>query len=757
MEGAQKRNKLTLALYSVPLMLLALAAAAVLFSTVSTIHVIVMAVSVCGALAAAVAVNRALKTQAEAAAQLAREKSELEVQSRLNTVIATHTYDCHFIRDLTGKLIHLSPSCAEFTGYSLEELWAMPDLVVMIHDEDLPRIVARINKMRDGDRDFDDKERYRFVRKDGSIRWVETRLTFIPGITDPNETNLMTAIHDITDLIEAQDKLEDTQAELEKNAQLFKMLAENAHDVVALRPYDGDYYYYSPASSRLSGYSIDELLAKGDINELVHPDDRPAVDQRRRDMEAGKVDPSKPMHFRFVKKDGTVRWGEALVSVVPGLDDPNVPHVMTALHDITEQMEARLELQDAKEDLEGSLASIQRDIDLARTMQEAIVPRSFPNHPKYKAAGYMQAARQVGGDFYEFFDLGYQRIGFAIADVSGKGVSSAFFMTISRTYLETAALVHDSPADVLSEVNQRLSAQNPLFLFVTMFYGVLDLRTGKLVFANGGHNPPMVLRASGDLEELTTTKDPMLGVFEGQSYSSAEMTLHADDVLFLYTDGFTEATNTESEFFGDERFSDCLKSAKDRAPSDVIDQVCLAVDEFTNGAEQADDITCLAITFAGSDEELTETGISDDIAAVPVHPKALLQMESVNDLAHVGSVLDQAQAFWQDWDVPEDDQFNLRMSLEEYLVNLINYGYADQDRHRIHITATRTRLGASVVVIDDATPFNLVKAPEAKTDASLEDRNIGGLGIHIIRNMMDHVSYRTEGGWNRMTMLKGVG
>ena len=748
---------MTVALYLVPLLLLAVAVAAILFGTVTAAHLAVMVFSLAGAFAAALAVHRALKNQSSAAEQLAREKRELEAQSRLNTVIATHTYDCHFIRDLTGKLIHLSPSCAEFSGYSLDELRAMPDLVVMIHEEDLPRIVARINRMRTGDRDFDTKERYRFRRKDGTLRWVETRLTFIPGIDDPSETHMMTAIHDITDLIEAQDELRAAQAELEKSTQLFKMLAENAHDVVALRPYDGGYYYYSPASTRLSGYTLDELLAKGDINELVHPEDRLAVDQRRKDMEAGKVDPSQPMQFRFVKKDGEVRWGEALVSVVPGLDDPNTPHVMTAIHDITELMEARLELETAKVRLEDNLSTIQKDIDLARAMQEAILPRSFPNHPKYRAFGYMQAARQVGGDFYEFFDLGSQRIGFAIADVSGKGVSSAFFMTISRTHLETAAHQNDDPADVLTEVNQRLASQNPLFLFVTMFYGVLDLRTGTLQYANGGHNPPLIVRADGTIEELDGRSAPMLGVFEEQVYTKASVDLRADDVVFLFTDGFTEASNSEYEEFGETRLKEAVGHLSVRTPEAVVDHVCLTVDHFIDGAEQADDITCLALSFAGSDDELGERGLSDDLALQPVHPKAVLNLESINDIAHVGPMLDQMHAFWRDWDVPEQDCFCLRISVEEYLVNLINYGYGRDARRRVHVTATRTGLGASIVVIDDSEPFNLVHAPEAEVSSPVEEREIGGLGIHLIRNMMDHVSYRTEGGHNRLTMLKGVG
>jgi len=203
MSDPSKQKRMTIALYALPFVMVALVAVDTVLGHSSDYHLIVMGLLAASALVAIVVIHNAARLQAESSKQLAAEKRELEIQSRLNTVIATHTYDCHFIRDLTGKLIYLSPSCAEFSGYSFEELWAMPDLVVMIHDEDLPRIVVRINRMRGGERDFNSKERYRFVRKDGSLRWVETRLTFIPGIHNPDETQSMTSMHDLHEPLEA--------------------------------------------------------------------------------------------------------------------------------------------------------------------------------------------------------------------------------------------------------------------------------------------------------------------------------------------------------------------------------------------------------------------------------------------------------------------------------------------------------------------------------------------------------------------------
>ena len=242
-----------------------------------------------------------------------------------------------------------------------------------------------------------------------------------------------------------------------------------------------------------------------------------------------------------------------------------------------------------------TLVALQNELEVASKMQQSILPASFPETPAYEIFGNMEAAREVGGDFFDVITLEDGRMGIAIADVSGKGVPAALFMMSSRTLLKGAAIGMPQPGDVLREVNSLLSDDNDSLMFVTLFYAVYDPANGKLSYANGGHNPPLIVHPDGSSEELPTTEGVALGVMGDLDYEQGEIELAPGDTAVLYTDGVSEAMNASEEEFGMERLHQVFANASQTDARSANSAVFDAVRTFADGTPQSDDITCLTL------------------------------------------------------------------------------------------------------------------------------------------------------------------
>ena len=239
--------------------------------------------------------------------------------------------------------------------------------------------------------------------------------------------------------------------------------------------------------------------------------------------------------------------------------------------------------------------AIQQELEIARKMQLSFLPHEFHLHPQLDLFATMQPAKEVGGDFYDCFALDADRVAVVVADVSGKGVPAAFFMAVSRTLLRAVAQFGSSPSDCLQRLNDLLASNNEEMMFVTLFYAIVDLRDGSVHYANGGHNPPYVLRADGRVEVLASLGDVALAVMDGLTYAQATVQLAPGDGLFLFTDGVTEACDIDKGFYGEARLEALLATLRDVAVTDIPAQVAASIRAFERGAEQADDITCVAL------------------------------------------------------------------------------------------------------------------------------------------------------------------
>lgn len=247
----------------------------------------------------------------------------------------------------------------------------------------------------------------------------------------------------------------------------------------------------------------------------------------------------------------------------------------------------------------AQLVDIQSDLNVAREIQHAILPRTFKlkNDEEGLVDIYasMIAAKDVGGDFYDFFPIDDHRIGFTIADVSGKGVPAAIFMAVSRTLIKATGL-RDMPSnECIFTVNNMLCGESVDSMFVTVFYGIYDIKTGMIDFTNAGHNPPYILHADGSVEMLKSECNLVLGAIEDIQFRNESFQLNPGDTLVMYTDGVTEAENIDHAQFGESRTEAVLSELKGATSKQIVDSINEKLKEFVNGAPQSDDITQLVI------------------------------------------------------------------------------------------------------------------------------------------------------------------
>jgi sigma-B regulation protein RsbU (phosphoserine phosphatase) len=259
--------------------------------------------------------------------------------------------------------------------------------------------------------------------------------------------------------------------------------------------------------------------------------------------------------------------------------------------------EARVRKQAAAD--RDRLVALQRELDVARRIQQSIVPRTFPRHQNFEILAEMMTAKEVGGDLYDFFAIDDRRVGFMIGDASGKGVPAALFMAVSRTMLRATALRGLPPDECLLQVNALLHANSDHETFVTIFYGILDTSTGTVRYCNGGHNPPYLLRHNGGLEVVNAAGGLMLGLFAQAAYQAGELALQPGDQLVMFTDGVTEAKNHEQDDFTEARLEEFLQRVRARSLNDLLQSLIAEVNAFAAGAPAADDLTVLALRYLG--------------------------------------------------------------------------------------------------------------------------------------------------------------
>jgi sigma-B regulation protein RsbU (phosphoserine phosphatase) len=384
---------------------------------------------------------------------------------------------------------------------------------------------------------------------------------------------------------------------------------------------------------------------------------------------------------------------------------------------------------------------LEEGLKLAYDIQMSMLPKTFPPFPERRELDIFAAitpAKKVGGDFYDFFFLDENRLCFAIGDVSGKGVPAALFMAVIKTVFKAIAGRVQNSSETLSTVNREICRDNDAQMFTTLFCGILDTRTGEINYSNGGHNPPYHIARDG-VQQVPKTGGRLLGLIEETTYSGSRMVLGSGETLFLYTDGVTEAMDPAEQFFSERRLESILAQTKFASAREQIEHLTGQITLFAAGAEQSDDITTLAIRYlgpAGSNNGELQFTLKNNIA----------------EIARLGERLGEFAAVHQQ--LTPNVLHDLNLALEEAVTNIISHGYSD---HREHDILVRMRVEAGAVIVelkDDARAFNPLTAPEADVSAPLEERAAGGLGIHLMRKLMDGIEYQRLEDGNLLIMKK---
>jgi sigma-B regulation protein RsbU (phosphoserine phosphatase) len=399
-------------------------------------------------------------------------------------------------------------------------------------------------------------------------------------------------------------------------------------------------------------------------------------------------------------------------------------------------------LQQYLKDLEETTAAKQRiesELNIAHEIQMSMIPKTFPPFPErreFDLYAKLISAREVGGDFYDFYFIDERHLCFAIGDVSGKGVPASLFMALTKTlFRATGGKLNPTAREILTHLNDEISRDNASCMFVTLYCGVLDTQTGEVEYTNAGHNPPYLV-VSGNVSMLEKTGDIALGVMEGVRYSAGRCRLQTGDVMVLYTDGITEAMNAQNDFYTDKRLGEQLSASQGESSRGVIRRILEDVRAFAGDTPQSDDMTMLVLRYRGSQAEHVPT----------------LAVRLKNQNAELQRFNKLMTDFGEEHGVPEETRFRVRLALDEALVNVVRYAYDDEEDHDIRVVATWDGEWLVIEVQDDGKPFNPLETSQPDIGESLEERKVGGLGIHLVRNMMDELSYRRELDSNILTL-----
>ena len=384
-------------------------------------------------------------------------------------------------------------------------------------------------------------------------------------------------------------------------------------------------------------------------------------------------------------------------------------------------------------------ARIDKELEYAKQIQLSALPSDFPDTESYGIYAQMIAAKEVGGDFYDFYALDKNTVLFLAADVSGKGIPAAMFMMTAKTIIKDLAERGFAVDEIFTLANEKLCESNESGMFVTAWMGKIDLSTGVLKFANAGHNPPVIVHADGACEYLKSRTGFVLAGMEGMRYRSNEMTLRKGDRIFLYTDGVTEATNEQEALYGEDRLMSYIDKNKGLQAEALLSGLKEDIDLFAGDAPQFDDITMLIFDYkkeeAGAMKEKVFSASKDTL------PEVIEFTEECLD----------------DFGCPIKSRIAICVAVEEIFVNIASYAYGDAIGEAcISFGFDEAERLLQLEIQDGGLPFNPLERDEPDITLSASEREIGGLGIFITKKTMDTIAYRFENGKNILTMTKKI-
>ena len=396
---------------------------------------------------------------------------------------------------------------------------------------------------------------------------------------------------------------------------------------------------------------------------------------------------------------------------------------------------------------ESALDMAEGDLEIGRQIQSGFFPESIPEIPGWEIAAHFEASRQVAGDFYDFFQFENSKyITLVIADVCDKGVGAALFMVLFRSLLRAFSRVDINNGDVSDHLKNIIANTNNYIseihgnsnMFATMFLGILDPDSGILYYVNGGHEPPVMLNKAGHIVRRLMPTGPAVGVFPGMNYEVGQIEFDLGDFLVGYTDGTTDARNLEGDVFSEERLLKYIQAPWSSLFS-MVYELKNELHKYAGSQQQFDDITLISI----------RRGLAPD------HIQHAICREASMDF--LGEMCDFVEASTAQSSLVHDDAFAFRFAAEEICKNIIQHGFKGKKPGHMSLSFEKNSRNARLIILDDGRHFPPDQAQTPDLAADWKERKIGGLGIHLVKELMDEISYQEmDGGGNQLTLEKKI-
>jgi PAS domain S-box-containing protein len=666
-------------------------------------------------------------------------EEKVRERTAVQRAIMDSAQDAIICMDDSGHVILWNPAAENMFGRSNEDMLGIalteiiPERHRGAHEEGIRRL-----RMNEVPRVVGKAIELTALREDGSEFPIELSI----GTWTIGERRYFSGvIRDITERKNAEKALADQLVLLEENRSELRLTLDQLESVNSV------IFHWNPQGlitglnrygQELFGFAESEILGQHIVGTIIAKGG--GVE---RDLE-GMIDDilAHPENYlenenQNIRKDGSAVWMLWMNKPIT-TEDGSLEEILSVGINITDRKELERDLAIANKRMGDEL-------NIGAEIQMSMIPLTFPRFPEHKEIdvwAYLRPAREVGGDFYDFFFIKEHLFGFVVADVSGKGVPAALLMAVAKTLLKANAQDTTSTAKIIERTNNELSQNNQDCMFITTFFGIFDTKTGVMTYTNAGHNPPYLLSPDGSVNSLHEVHGPMIGVREGLAYEQAEVQLGVDDKLVLYTDGITEAFNSDGQAFGDDRLPEMLGRSANLGTKYLVDAVVRDVDEFAGDAEQSDDVTVFCLRYVAWEER-------DDSARIELH--------LTNEMVEIERALKALSEFSDQYDLPPDVQNDVGVVLDDLLNNIISHAFEDEDDHLIAVTLAADKQRFIVTVSDDGVEFDPFLRAEPDIESGIQDRQIGGLGIHLIRNLMDDLSYRRIDGRNVTTLMKRMG
>ena len=420
-------------------------------------------------------------------------------------------------------------------------------------------------------------------------------------------------------------------------------------------------------------------------------------------------------------------------------DDGRIDEIGQLSHSFCDMQRSLTNYIDELKKTTAQKASLDSELHVAKNIQMSMLPKIYPPYPDrddIEIFGQLVSAKEVGGDLFDFF-IRDEKLFFCIGDVSGKGVPASLVMAVTRAQFRTVAAHEALPDRIIGELNEAMAEGNDSNMFVTLLVGALDLPTGRLRYSNAGHDAPILIGGGTGPGLLPCDSNIPVGVMPGWKFTAQETTIDPNTTIFLYTDGLTEAEDSDHKQFQEKRIFEVISKTQN-VPRQLIEAMTAAVHEFVGEAEQSDDLTMLAIQYRHEQADIKyqrSLTLPNDVQAVP-------QLAEFVDMVCEAVGFDMATAM------------QLNLAIEEAVVNVMNYAYPAGTTGTVNIDAKASEEWLKFIISDSGAPFDPTAKAEVDTTLSAEDRGIGGLGIHLIRQIMDSINYERTDERNVLTLIK---